>query len=166
MTVNATYAVITAATITTTGLGRYTATFSSPFTTQTQDVTIPKLEGGSGAPSADYYVSTTGSDSNNGTSYETPFKTIVHAVSVAQDNQTICLLTGLFEVSSAITVSKALTIIGETDDPADVVVRNTYPLYNGKAVEAGLDNTSPIPLHSLHKSVPSDRFQRVGARAA
>ena len=43
-TVNATYAVVTPATGTAEGVGRYTATFSDPhFTAQTKDVAIPKI---------------------------------------------------------------------------------------------------------------------------
>ena len=144
-TATATYAVITEATTTSTGLGRYTATFTdAAFATQTKDVTIPKKSddpggsGGSGDPtpaydSADYYVSPTGSDSNNGTSRSTPFATIQKAVSVASSGKKICLLKGTYNVvnpspytdSAAIVLDKGVIVFGETGNPADVVVHNT-----------------------------------------
>lgn len=73
---------------------------------------------------ADYYVSTTGSDANNGLTRETAFLTIANAVSVAQDGDSICVLAGTYEIATAISVTEALTIIGDTGDPADVIVRN------------------------------------------
>ena len=73
----------------------------------------------------EYYVSTGGSDANNGTSRETAFATIAHAVDVAEDGDTVRVLAGTYEVSAAISVTEALTIMGDTGNPADVVVRNT-----------------------------------------
>ena len=84
--------------------------------------------------SADYYVSTTGNDSNNGTSRSTAFRTIAHAVEVAGAGQKICVLKGTYEVvasgtqyadGAAIVIEKDVTVFGETGDPADVVVHNT-----------------------------------------
>ena len=84
--------------------------------------------------SADYYVSPTGNDSNNGTTRSTAFKTIAHAIDVASAGQKICVLKGTYEVvaagtqyddGAAITVGKDVTVFGETGNPADVVVRNT-----------------------------------------
>ncbi len=74
---------------------------------------------------ADYYVSTAGSDANAGTAREAAFATIAHAADVAADGDTICVLAGTYEVSSAISVTEALAIVGDTGNPADVVVRNT-----------------------------------------
>ena len=73
----------------------------------------------------DYCVSTAGSDANDGLTRDTAFATIAHAVDVAADGETICVLKGLYEVSEAVSVTEALTIVGDTGDPADVVVRNT-----------------------------------------
>ena len=73
----------------------------------------------------DYCVSTTGSDANDGTTRDTAFATIAHAVDVATDNQTICVLAGTYEVDTAISVTEAIRIFGDTGNPADVVVRNT-----------------------------------------
>lgn len=77
------------------------------------------------AVGAEYYVSTGGSDDNDGTSRETAFATIAHAVDVATDDDTVRVLAGTYEVSAAISVTEAITIVGDTDNPADVVVRNT-----------------------------------------
>ena len=73
----------------------------------------------------DYYVSTSGSDANAGTTRDAAFATIAHAVDVAADGDTVCVLAGTYEVSSAISVAKAITIVGDTGNPADVIVRNT-----------------------------------------
>ena len=72
-----------------------------------------------------YYVSTGGNDANDGASRETAFATIAHAVDVAEDGDTVRVLAGTYEVSAAISVTEALTIVGDTGDPADVIVRNT-----------------------------------------
>lgn len=76
------------------------------------------------AVGTEYYVSTGGSDANDGTSRETAFATIVHAVDVVTDGDTVRVLAGTYEVSAAISVTEAITIVGDTDNPADVVVRN------------------------------------------
>ena len=54
------------------------------------------------------------------------------AVDGAKDGDTIVLSKGTYEIkaqnnkdSAAIVVTKAITIIGETGNPADVIVRNT-----------------------------------------
>ena len=56
------YQVVTAASCNSAGLGRYTATFSDPFETQTKDVTIPAIEHAWGnyeiTPNADYSFAT------------------------------------------------------------------------------------------------------------
>ena len=77
------------------------------------------------ALAGDYYVSNAGSDANDGTSRETAFATIAHAVDAAADGDTVRVLAGTYEVSAAISVTEAITIVGDTGDPADVVVRNT-----------------------------------------
>ena len=77
------------------------------------------------AVGTEYYVSTGGNDANNGTSRETAFATIAHAVDVAEDGDTVRVLRGTYEVPTAISVTEALTIVGDTGDPADVIVRNT-----------------------------------------
>ena len=77
------------------------------------------------AVGTEYYVSTGGNDANNGTSRETAFATIAHAVDVAEDGDTVRVLRGTYEVPTAISVTEALTIVGDTGNPADVVVRNT-----------------------------------------
>ena len=72
---------------------------------------------------AEIYVSPTGNDSNNGTTRSTAFKTIAHAIDVASAGQKICVLKGTYEVvaagtqyddGAAITVSKDVTVFGET----------------------------------------------------
>lgn len=77
------------------------------------------------AVGTEYYVSTGGSDANDGTSRETAFATVAYAVDVAEDGDTVRVLRGTYEVSTAISVTEALTIVGDTSNPADVVVRNT-----------------------------------------
>lgn len=76
------------------------------------------------AVGTEYYVSMGGSDANDGTSRETALATIAHAVDVAADGDAIRVLAGTYEVSAAISVTEAITIVGDTGDPADVVIRN------------------------------------------
>lgn len=64
----------------------------------------------------DYYVSSRGSDSNTGTSKDTPFLTLNKAVTTATSNQSICVLAGTYTgVNNCdLTISKNLNITGET----------------------------------------------------
>ncbi len=101
------------------GVCVYTARFPAPFPDRSETVALPKRG------SADYFVSTTGSDTAAGTSRADAFATIAKAVSVAADGQTVCVLKGAYEVSSAISLAKSVTVFGETGKPEDVVVRNT-----------------------------------------
>lgn len=60
-------------------------------------------EGNGGATTFDFYVSTTGSDSNDG-SYGSPFLTLVHAASqLTVDGQTLGILAGTYDVSTPTT---------------------------------------------------------------
>ena len=77
------------------------------------------------ARAAEWYVSTSGSDDNGGTTREAAFATIARAVDVAADGDTVRVLAGTYEVAAAISVTEAITVVGDTGDPADVVVRNT-----------------------------------------
>ncbi len=77
------------------------------------------------ASAADWYVSTAGDDANDGATRETAFATLAHAVDAATDGDTVRVLAGTYEVSAAVSVTEAIAIVGDTGDPADVVVRNT-----------------------------------------
>lgn len=81
------------------------------------------LRSSSWAATTHYYVSPNGSDSNSGTSPSTPFKTIQHALNVAQPGDTIHLAPGDY-YEDVVTVRHGLpnapiTITG----PADAVLR-------------------------------------------
>lgn len=54
-----------------------------------------------------YYVATTGSDSNNGTSVSTPFATISKALSVVSAGQTILVRAGTYNLSTRININTA-----------------------------------------------------------
>ena len=77
------------------------------------------------ARAAEWYISTSGSDDNGGTTREAAFATIARAVDVATDGDTVRVLAGTYEVAAAISVTEAITVVGDTGDPAAVVVRNT-----------------------------------------
>lgn len=64
-----------------------------------------------------YYVSPSGSDSNDGTSKSTPFKTITTAVSKASAGTTIFLMNGTHSYSSTIKLSK----IGTSSAPIKIL---------------------------------------------
>ncbi|MGG5741905.1 carbohydrate binding domain-containing protein [Bacillus cereus group sp. IBL03679] len=69
-----------------------------------------------------YYVATTGSDSNNGTSLSTPFQTIQHAASVASAGDTVYIRGGTYR-ETAIPANS-----GTSGNPI------TYQSYNGETV--------------------------------
>jgi hypothetical protein len=77
------------------------------------------------AAATDYYVSTEGNDANDGRTRGAAFRTIAKAVDAAQDGDTVRVLSGTYSVSAAVSVAEAIAIVGDTGDPADVVVRNT-----------------------------------------
>jgi hypothetical protein len=66
--------------------------------------------------------------SNATTPYATPetaAKTIAAALTVADDGATIHVAPGLYRISSPMTLSKAIRILGDDPDPSRVVVSNT-----------------------------------------
>ncbi len=76
-----------------------------------------------------WYVSSTGTDNNNG-SKNTPFKTITKAVSVAQEGEEIHIMSGTYSEKVSITGKKGspgkpIVIVGESSDPAQ------YPVIDG-----------------------------------
>jgi len=70
-------------------------------------ICMPGLLFGQTAPPATYYVATTGSDSNNGTSPTTPFATITHALSLCTGGgQTVAVASGTY---STVTFTRGTT---------------------------------------------------------
>ena len=74
------------------------------------------------------YVSTTGDDGNNGYSAESPKLTIQAAVdtlALSPGYGTVHVATGTYQITSGIVITNAITVIGETGDPENVIVHNT-----------------------------------------
>lgn len=66
-----------------------------------------------GCNSADYYVSPTGSDSNDGKTRSNAFKTIQKAVNAVNgDKNLIAILTGSYEITNPIVLNQSCTIMG------------------------------------------------------
>jgi len=59
-----------------------------------------------------YYVTTTGSDNNAGTSWEKAFATLQKAISVASENNEIRIGSGVYTISETCVVNKSLVIKG------------------------------------------------------
>lgn len=93
-----------------------------------------------GADASVQYVATTGDDANNGYSRESPKLTIqaaVNALAQAAGYGTVYVAPGLYERSSTestavadhvkavVAINSAIAVVGDTDNPEDVVVRNT-----------------------------------------
>jgi hypothetical protein len=76
--------------------------------------------------SADYYVSTTGNDSNNGTSRSTAFRTIAHAVEIAGAGQKICVLKGTYEVVAPGTQYAAIACFSSNGLITHCVISNNF----------------------------------------
>ena len=71
---------------------------------------------------ATWYVATTGSDANDGTSSDTPFATIAKAYGMAQDNDEIVVSAGTYVPGVTLSVEKAVTIRSASGNPEDVVI--------------------------------------------
>ncbi|MGY8866550.1 MAG: hypothetical protein ACKVJK_13115, partial [Methylophagaceae bacterium] len=67
---------------------------------------------------AKYYVSTSGSDANDGLAKTTPFKTITHAVSLVCDLDQVVLLDGTYQEDS-IVVDREIVLASEMYDDGD-----------------------------------------------
>ncbi|GAA3510922.1 hypothetical protein GCM10022393_25740 [Aquimarina addita] len=83
------------------------------------------------AYAADYYVSNTGSDTNNGTSEDSPFATIQHAVSLMQAGDTCYIRGGSYH--------EDIDFSGISGSPGNPIIITAYP---GEKVI--LDGTIPI----------------------
>lgn len=69
-----------------------------------------------GCADADWFVSPTGSDSNDGRTAETPFRTIQKALNSVVDNANlITLLEGTYNISSTLNVSNSCTVMSCSD---------------------------------------------------
>ncbi len=71
-----------------------------------------------------YYVSTSGSDSNSGTSSSSPFKTLAKAVSSASSGSTIYVASGTYNVTSTIKLSKS----NSSGSPIKIVAQSGEPV--------------------------------------
>lgn len=81
-----------------------------------------------GADASVQYVATTGDDANNGYSRESPKLTIQAAVdtlALSPGYGTVHVATGTYQITSGIVITNAITVIGETGDPENVIVHNT-----------------------------------------
>ena len=81
-----------------------------------------------GADASVQYVATTGNDGNNGYSAESPKLTIQAAVdtlALSPGYGTVHVATGTYQITSGIVITNAITVIGETGDPENVIVHNT-----------------------------------------
>lgn len=80
------------------------------------------------ALAANWYVATNGSDGASGTNWETAFLTISNGVARAVTaNDEVLVSNGTYQLSAQIVVTNAITVHGLSTNPADTVVRGTYP---------------------------------------
>ncbi|MCP4215700.1 MAG: DUF1565 domain-containing protein [bacterium] len=97
-------------------IGTYTATVT--VTSGTDTATCSKTITVSQQETADYYVSVTGSDSNNGTGRDTAFRTISHAFDVVRPGEKILVLAGTYNESITLenkgNASGVITLKGES----------------------------------------------------
>ena len=74
------------------------------------------------------YVATDGDDEKDGYSTETAKLTIQAAVDTLASSLgygTVHVAAGTYQITSGIVITNAINVLGETGDPADVIVRNT-----------------------------------------
>lgn len=76
------------------------------------------------AAATDYYVATTGDDSNDGLSAEAPFATIDQAVSVAANEDTIFVAPGDYETTTQWGPNLAARLVGTGETRDKVVIRS------------------------------------------
>ncbi|MBO4708532.1 MAG: DUF2341 domain-containing protein [Kiritimatiellae bacterium] len=113
-TVTAVYTVVVAATATTDGTGRYTATFDAPFATQTKDVVLPKTGGGS-TPDPQPHVDPEGalapSNDTTGANDLSAIQALINAA--APTHGTVTLGSGTFYINAQLMVTNGVTLEGQ-----------------------------------------------------
>ncbi|MBQ2282482.1 MAG: LamG domain-containing protein [Kiritimatiellae bacterium] len=81
------------------------------------------------------YVSTTGSDENDGLTKETPFLTVGTALNALVNTKElgfskVYVEEGLYAITNPITISTPTTVLGLGDDSSNVVISNTFHAYH------------------------------------
>ena len=112
-TVDATYAVVQAATATTDGTGRYTATFDAPFATQTKDVVLPKTGGGSTPDPQPHVDPEDALAPSNDATGAGDFSAIQAAIDAAGNGGTVALGSGMFYINAQLMVTNGVTLAGQ-----------------------------------------------------
>ncbi len=80
---------------------------------------VAQLDG----PRSEYYVKTDGNDAATGTSWETAWRTLQHAVQTAPDGSTINMAAGTYVETGQLVINRRLAIVGWGDEPTDVVIK-------------------------------------------
>jgi hypothetical protein len=88
-------------------------------------------EGAGPQPAYDYYLSTSGSDSNNGTTIATAWETLDHAVPQLEANQTLWILNGTYYNQTG---QIGVGIQGTPDNPIKIRAYNGTPTFVGKGI--------------------------------
>jgi len=101
-----------------------------------------------------FYVSTSGSDSNNG-SQATPFLTLGYAISQASNGDTINISSGTHSygttsANNVITISKELSIIGRNDTSGTRPIINIATASNNTAVLCNASNITIKGIEFVH----------------
>jgi hypothetical protein len=101
-----------------------------------------------------FYVSTSGSDSNNG-SQATPFLTLGYAISQASNGDTINISSGTHSygttsANNVITISKELSIIGRNDTSGTRPIINIATASNNTAVLCNASNITIKGMEFVH----------------
>ena len=89
-----------------------------------------------------YYVDAGAASSGDG-SATSPFKTVAEGITAANDGDTVSLSAGTYTITASLSVTKGITVKGETGNPADVVIDangkcTVFSVNNGSAVVDGL----------------------------
>jgi hypothetical protein len=103
---------------------------------------------------ADFYISTSGQDSNNG-SQATPFLTLAYAITQANNGDTIYISSGTYSYgttsdNNVININKELTIIGRNNSSGTRPIINISTASNNTAVLCNASNITLTGIEFVH----------------
>ena len=111
------------------------------------------------------YVATDGDDEKDGYSTETAKLTIQAAVDTLASSLgygTVHVAAGTYQITSGIVITNAITVIGETGDPKDVIVRNTKTGNQDQVIVFSLNHpdafVANLTAEKGHRNAPSSPY--------
>lgn len=159
----------------TNGISDVTVTTISPAVTAARSLRAVFVP--TGADAAVQYVATTGDDANSGYTSESPKLTIQAAVDTLADAVgygTVHVAPGIYQaqtsystavgdgVTAVVAITNAIAVVGDTDNPEDVIVRNTSMFNQAQAIVLYLSHpgafVANLTAENGHRNAPVSPF--------